>query len=255
MNDHIVRRAAGSVLTALGLLAMSASLCAAEADPAEPAPAPASAPTQPAVAAPAAPAAPISPQIEDLVRLRESGVGAPVMKAFVENVVIPQKTSAAEVIYLHQHGVPPEVITAFVQKGGTAVARPNVAMPIPAVAAAPAPVLAPAPVVSAPPVNTVTYVSSPPVEVVYDYPYYSYPASSFYVGYWPTYWGRYGYGPRYWGYRPTWHAGYPAHGFRGAVGAPYRASYAPHSSVSYGVSVGVGLGHRGAVTFGARGRH
>lgn len=172
------------------------------------------------------------------------------MKAFVENVVIPQRTSAAEVIYLHQHGVPPEVITAFVQKGGAAVAPINVVTPVPQVAATPNPI-----VVSAPPVNTVTYVSAPPVEVVYDYPYYSYPATSFYVGYWPTYWGRYGYGPRYVGYRPTWHAGYPAHGFCGPVGAPYRASYAPHRPISYGVNVGVGVGHRGVVTFGTRGRH
>src|SRR5439155_9428001 len=49
--------------------------------------------------------------------LVDAKVDVEVIKAFVKNSAIPFSPSAAEIIALREHGVPPEVIVAMLQRG------------------------------------------------------------------------------------------------------------------------------------------
>jgi hypothetical protein len=101
-----------------------------------------------------------SPIVQEVVKLAEAGVSDQVMLAYVTNSVHPYQLSSEEVLYLTDLGVSTEVITALLQKNGSAESKAA-----PAIASAPMPSpVAPANPPAAPPGGLPPAVTELPAE-------------------------------------------------------------------------------------------
>ena len=189
----------------------------------------------PSVAAPATHAQLLPFGASEVVKMHQGGLGPDVITGYVNNTQSPFRLNADNIIYLHQIGVPQEVITAMIQRDGQlqreSAAAQQAAPAYAPVAAAPAP--APM-IVPATPAPVVTY-AAPQVYPVYPDYGYGYPAYGYaYPDYGPTIvvggpwwgWGWGGGGFRHGGFRGGFHGG-----FRGGVG------------------VGIGFNHAGGGRF------
>jgi hypothetical protein len=208
----------------------------------------------------------VSSQIAEIVKMTEAGVGITVIQAQVERSATAYPLGADEIIYLHNHGVPPEIITAFIRRGSELRAQAEQAAREsqngPAQAAPSAP--SPAPANIQPPAYA--YPAQPEYPVYpYTYPNYAYldyPGYNYY-SYWPSFGWSFGFYPgRFAGY----HHRYPGH-FYGPVHpyprsfvasgrspwmSPVRSGYGPPGHYGSGVRTGVG-GHFGGGFSGSRG--
>src|SRR5687768_14258761 len=173
----------------------------------------------------------------EIVELKRAGVDAVVIKAYIESARAPYVATAEDVLFLHGHKVPDELIVAWMRKGGELVNAAGRARSAAAAAVAQngqAPAGVPGgvqpqviyqnpPVYQALPVEQPVYQSAP---VVYEYPtYYGY--GGLYVsggwtwpywgGYWPYYGyrGWYGHGYRHGHYGHHGHGGHYGHGGHG----------------------------------------
>lgn len=178
---------------------------------------------------------------QEIVRMQESGVAAGVIRTYILNSNVPFKPTVDDILYLHKHQVPDDLVSDWIKKGSelTVAAQPTqpasspdlVAantqpqQPQPAPAATPAPAQQQAPVVVTQQQPTVVYQQAPPTVVyqsptyVYTEPYYYTPPVS--IGF------SYGWGRPYWGhshfYAPVHHGYY--HGGWGSgvrVGVGFR---------------------------------
>ncbi len=124
-----------------------------------------------------------SPGIADVVRMVEAKVDPTVIRTYIKNSKIRYNPTAEEIIILKQKGVPDDVLTALIEKGGEARVQPGPASP------------------GTPPPST--SMSG------YDYGPYPYPDWNYssypYVfnGYYP-YYGSYPYNYSYWYGYPWW---------------------------------------------------
>lgn len=167
-----------------GLLAASALALATPAWSATTSPAP-----------PGSPATPYySPGVADILKMVNAKVDAEVIKAYIRNSSYAYNPSAAEIIAFKQQGLPDEVITAMVQRGGELRAQATYAQ----LAAGTPPY----------PATTSPYAPQPSAGYDYgatypDYSYdYGYPYD-YYPPYYPSYYG-YGYGYPWWDFGFYW---------------------------------------------------
>lgn len=147
----------------------------------------------------------VSSLSEEIVKMAAAGVGTGIIRAYVERSMTAYPPRAEEIVYLHEHGIPADVVTALIQRASELQERAEKAARESAkLAPQRVPPAPPAPVVQQP-----VYVYPPqPAYGAYTYSYwYSYP-KCVYVGYpswcwvWPSVWWRGGYH-----YRPgLWHA-------------------------------------------------
>ncbi len=161
-------------------------------------------------------AAEVSPGLAQVVKLHESGVGPEVLLAYVKETPI-SKPNADEVLYLTEKGIPKEAIIALLSK--------RVWSETPAPQSQPAQTqsqLPPADTKSPPatqtvvevqqPAPTVTYVSPPPY---YPYPYYYPYYRPSYYNPWPAFSVGVGIGLGHaWHHGHGWHHGHHHHGIR-----------------------------------------
>jgi hypothetical protein len=159
----------------------------------------------------------------EIVKMREAGVDVSVIRSYIQTLQVPFKATAEDILYLHDHKIPDDLLVDWVKKGGELVAprtaqaqaqpqaiQPSAQSPDLVAAATPAPspvqVQQPAPqVVYQNPTPTVIY-SSP--SYVYSDPYWYVPPVSigFSWGY-PYYWGGY-HGGHYYGHGGYGHGSY-----------------------------------------------
>jgi len=161
----------------------------------------------------------------EIVKMRDAGVDGSVIRSYVQTLQVPYKATAEDILYLHDHKVPDDVVVEWIKKGGELVASSAQAQAQPQIvqhgaqspdmvaATIPAPlpvqVQQPAPqqqVVYQNPAPTVVY-SSP--SYVYSDPYwYTSPVSIGFSWGWgyPYYWGGY-YGGHYYGHGGYYHGG------------------------------------------------
>jgi hypothetical protein len=263
-RDPAMRIAAQScqvLLASLGsaavILAVAAAVTPAR-KPADPPPATnevAAVESEPAVETPApvekgpAPAAApwLSIGVQEIVKMADAGVRPTVLRAYIENSSIAYQPTADEVVFLHKHGLPADLVVAMLRHGGELRAKPapvqgsavaaSTAAPVRTAPVFPAqaPVYAPAPVYVVTPPPAPVYVEAAP-SYSYSYSYaYAYPGWS-YASY-----------PRYYSWYRPW-------GTWGGAGWWPRSSfhsYAPAywSQRATSVSVGIGFGHRYAGGF------
>lgn len=71
--------------------------------------------SQPIVAIP--PKIPTSPGIAEIVKLAQAGVEQDVLLAYVENSQVAYNPTADELVYLHDVGIQPKIVTAIIQQG------------------------------------------------------------------------------------------------------------------------------------------
>jgi hypothetical protein len=199
--------------------------------------------------------------VEDVLRMVDAKIDPTVVQAYIKSASVPYDLRAGEIIALKDHGVPPDVITAMIQRGGELRAQLSHANQ----AAAPQPMQAPYPATATPYAPTYDYGAQPDYSAYPSYTYaypayasYGYPYGGGYYGYgygWPYYgysgfgypwycgyWGR-GY-PYYWGGRAGYWGGhgwgyYGAHNYLG-----YRGGWYAHPSQ---------VGHIGVHSFGTVG--
>jgi len=200
----------------------------------------------------------VSSQIAEIVKMTESGVGTAVIQAQVEQSATAYPPNADEIIYLHNHSVAPDVITAFIRRGSelrtqaeqmAQASQNRAAQPAP-------PTPAPAPAVVPPP----TY--SYPAQA--EYPVYSYPYPNYvYAGYpgygyysyynygWPSYSLSFGFSPSRFG---RFHDRFPRqfhgpvrsfpHTFAGSVRSPWvspvRSGFGPPRHSGFAMRMGSG---------------
>ncbi len=169
----------------------------------------------------------VSPSTAEVLRLWDAGTDAGVIKTYIDNSPAMAPLGAEEVVALHEHGVPSDLIAEMIRRGGQSRAQLTQAAPAQAPAqSTPAPATLPPAVSSAAPATTYadpTQPAAPTYTYVYPYPAYPvYPSYSYFgVGvYSPYYWPRYGYygprwygGPYYYHGHPGWHGG--GYGHRG----------------------------------------
>jgi len=194
----------------------------------------------------------VSSQIAELVKLKESGVETAVILTHVGQSTTAYPLNADEIIYLHSHGVPAEIITGFIRRGGelrsqaeqaakASQSRTPKAAPV-VIGPRPPDVQSSTPTAPAPGMSPV-YVHSVPRYVYY--PTYSHG--------WPTYWwwsSSYPYRP--WRYSYTYPRAYYGWGRRhgsavvpnwgrSAWAAPVRGGHGPppHPGGSLRVSAGL----------------
>jgi hypothetical protein len=156
--------------------------------------------------------------IGEIVRMVKSDTDSSVIQAYVENSPIAFYPSAEEIIYLHQLGTPPAIVSALIRHGGelraraaqaykenrAANAQPNSPTIVAPAAQAPSAVAA--------------YNGYPDYGYNYAtysygaYPYYTYPYYNTY-SYWSPFYYAYSY-PRYCGY-PGYRYGYCAPSYHG----------------------------------------
>src|ERR1700687_386187 len=58
----------------------------------------------------------VSADLDDLVRMTGAGVSAAVIKPYVETSTTIHPPTADEILYLHSHGIPAEVVTALISR-------------------------------------------------------------------------------------------------------------------------------------------
>src|SRR5689334_23028047 len=143
--------------------------------------------------------------IPEILKMIDAKVDVEIIKAFIKNSLVAYNPSAGEIIAMKDRGVPNEIVTAMIQRGGEL--RPSLSAP---------PVSAPArpPYNTAPPydygaaTDMAPYAPSYPA---YPYSYASYPYTSYvYAGY--PYYPYYSFSYSYWPYCSSFY-GYPYCGF------------------------------------------
>jgi len=190
--------------------------------------------------------------ISEIVKMVKSDTDAAVIQAYVENSPIAYYPSAEEIIYLHQLGAPPAIVSALIRHGGELRARaaqaykenqnrnpqPNSPTVVAPAAQAPSSVAA---------YNSYPdYGYSYPAYSYGAYPYYSYPYYSY--SYWSPFYYAYSY-PRYCGY-PGYRYGYCAPGYHGYYnvgyhGGAYHGGGAAYHGGGGGYHGGGGGGYHG----------
>jgi hypothetical protein len=170
---------------------------------------------------------------KEIVKMRDAGVDGSVLRSYVQTLQVPYKATAEDILYLHDHKVPDDVVVEWIKKGGELVgpvaqtqtqsqgAQQGAQSPDLVAAATPAPL--PVQVQQAQP--QVIYQNPAPT-VVYSSPSYAYSDPYWYVppvsigfswGY--PYWGGGFYGGHYYGRSGFYHGGahYAGHfgGFHG----------------------------------------
>jgi hypothetical protein len=187
-----------------------ATNAATRADAAQPVAAPPAKDVTPEARARAGPS--VSYLSGEIVKMAEAGVGTGVIQAYVERSTTAYPPSAEEIVYLHEHGIRAEVVTALIQRSSELRARAEQAAREGArLATQPAP-SAPAPAIAQQPAYVyptqpqyVTYANSYPNYVYVDYPTWG--------CVWPSVW--------WWGgfdYRPGWrYAHWPSRQFYAPV--------------------------------------
>lgn len=175
----------------------------------------------------------LSPALEEIVKLSKAGVGEPVTLAYIQASPIPYSLDAQDIVRLREQGVTAPVVTAMMQHGDelrrASAESTKQAQTVASVAAT-------APIVTTPTPASVTYVSAPSsesssVSVTYfgtrnSDCYYGYPYT-YGVGY-PTY---YSYTPRYYGYGycgPRVGFGFGYGGVHAGYARGYYAGYGRH---------------------------
>lgn len=171
----------------------------------------------------------------EMVKMREAGVDSAVIRSYIQTLQVPYKATADDILYLHEHKVPDDLVVEWIKKGGELVglvAQSRAPAPGPqqsaqspdlVTAAAPAPL--PVQVQQAQP--QVVYQTAPPT-VVYSSPSYVYSDPYWYVppvsigfswgwGFprWGGHGGHFGHG----GYRGFGHYNYATYhggGYRGS---------------------------------------
>jgi hypothetical protein len=138
----------------------------------------------------------VSSQIAEVVRMKESGIETAVIKAHIEQSTTVYPPSAEEIIYLHEHGVPAEIITAFIRRGNELRAQAEqAAKESQKGAAQAAPMPPPAGGVQAP---VYAYPAAPSYpSYAYTYPNYVYLGYPVFSYVWPSSWWWFTYYPRY----------------------------------------------------------
>lgn len=135
----------------------------------------------------------ISLGIREIVNMVEKGIDAAIIKSYIENSGIAYNPGVYEILYLHEHGVPSDLIATIIKHGGLVRAQHaqaakemqgKIAEQRQAAAAAAAPAPAPAPV-QTPPV-TQNYFVNYPASYGASYPTYVAPA-------YPVYYSSYRY--------------------------------------------------------------
>lgn len=204
----------------LATLTTASLACAASAQTAS-----ATVQAPPATASVSVPSAPadLSYGASQVLKLQQAGLGTDVLVNYVNSANVSFSLRADDIVYLHNAGVPQEVITAMQQKQ-TAVAQNAT----PAPAQQPVQSQSQSTMVNPPsPESQTTVVAQPPV--VYSSPTYvypSYPYYSYYGGY-PYYgpsislgfgWGYGGYGHGWYGHGWYGHGGYGHGGWGGYHG-------------------------------------
>jgi hypothetical protein len=190
----------------------------------------------------------LSAGISEIVKMVKSDADSSVIQAYIENSPIAFYPSAEEIIYLHQLGTPPPIVSALIRHGGELRARAAQAYKenqnANAQPSSPT-IVAPAATYSGPtqaPSSIAAYNGYP--DYGYNYPAYSYsgyPAYSY--SYWSPFYFAYSY-PRFYGF-PRFRSGYSAPGFHGYVhNAGFRAGNFRGVSPGFGHSGGRGV-HRG----------
>jgi len=152
---------------------------------------------------------------QEIVKMTEAGVGTAVIRAYVERSRIAYPPRAEEVVYLHEHGIPADVVTALIQRASELRERAEEAARESAKLGAQRAPSAP----PAAPVQQPVYEYPPQAAYVYTYTYpkvvyVNYPSWGWGWG-WPSVWWS---GGCY--YRPGWRHSHwlPRHYF-----APVRA--------------------------------
>jgi hypothetical protein len=149
----------------------------------------------------------VSSQVAEIVKMAESGVATSVIQAHIEQSTSAFPPNADEIIYLHNHRVPAEIITAYIRRGSMLRAQADQAVresfshtmqPTPS---------PPAPTIVQPQVYT--YVSQPAYPAyAYTYPSYVYVARPIYRYGWPSVWLSAGYYYRPMVRHATWYPRY-----------------------------------------------
>src|SRR5581483_11888330 len=53
----------------------------------------------------------------ELVKMQEAGVDASVIRAYVQTLRVPYKPTSDDILYMHDHKVPDDVISDWIKKG------------------------------------------------------------------------------------------------------------------------------------------
>ena len=170
---------------------------------------------------------PASFQGQEVLQMTQNGVDLSVVRAYIEGSSAIQPPSAEEIIYLHEKGVPADLIAAMIRRGAqlqeqkpaAAVSAPAVSAPQPS-----AGMVEPAPSYAYSPPVTPSYAYTSPSFIYTTYPSYGYVYSSPYYSWWDN-WDYPGYRyPSVWGGSRAWRYGY----------RPYNRFYSGfHSYPSY----------------------
>ncbi|MGZ4972178.1 MAG: hypothetical protein ACXWIU_02140 [Limisphaerales bacterium] len=152
------------------------------------------------VSTPAAPSD-LAIGVTQVLKLQQAGIGKEVLLNYVHNSDLSFNLRADDIVYLHNVGVPEEVISAMMSKPRSTIV----------VTETPAPVQQQQPQTTmVNPPNPTPVVTQPPVvysspTYVYDYPYYPYYGGSYYYG--PPISLNFGFGwGSHWG--GGWHGGH-----------------------------------------------
>lgn len=181
----------------------------------------------------------LSFDVTEIVRMSEAGVDPEVIRTYAEKSTSLRNPTAEEIIYLHQHGISPQIATALIHRSAELSAQNASANKV-----VPAQMVQPSPPTVVRDYLQVPAPSSGPVlndPVGYHYPTYNY-------GY-PGYSYSYYTAPLYYGYsyRPYYRTCYPFTGYR---------SYSPVYYPRFNVSLGFGAARfrAGSPGFGHHGR-
>ena len=178
----------------------------------------------------------VSYEVEQIAKLKQAGVEVSVLQAYVEHSRALRPPNAEEIVYLHDNGVPSEVLTALIRRGNelgtqveqaaTASRSQTVQATPPAPAVPSAPVAAPV-TVNSPPLTYPEYAYSYPVDAGVAYPAYTWASPSWYWWSTPFYSSYYYYRPC----RPFVRSAY----------YPPRIHGSMHASAGFGRPLGVGV--------------
>jgi hypothetical protein len=167
----------------------------------------------------------------EMVKLKDAGLDPSVIKAYIQAARVPYKATAPDILYLHEHRIPDDLISEWIKKGSDLVvlaaqAPPPASSPDlvasnaqpPQAVAQPQVVYQAAPQPASP---TVVYTSPSYVYSDYSYPYsYSYPwYSPISIGFsWGWGYPYYSHGHYYGGHYGHYNGGYSHGGWGGSAG-------------------------------------
>jgi len=196
--------------------------------------------------------------VGEVMKMYQGGIGKDVILSYIHSTSLPYHLTANDVIYLHSIGMPEEITTAMIVRGGELQREGQMAMTQP-MAPAPNTYTQAPPPQQVPPPQQIVVPSTPAPDVTYvggdaGYPYYyNYPDSY----YWPPVvigggwgWGGWGVG-RGWG----WGHGYYGGGYHGGYGGFHGGDFGGgfHGGGGFGGHGGGGFGGHGGGGFGGHG--